>query len=86
MGFKGEFCSLLPCEMLNLFDRCTGRGSLVNLWDRDVPFMGIIFAYFFYSRVSKENNYSGAGCQNMSKGDILLNHVAILSNAFDRLF
>ena len=30
--------------------------------------------------VSKEGNFSGAGCQNMSKGEILLDLVIILSS------
>ena len=34
-------------------------------------FQGIVFAYVFYNGVSKEGNFSAAGCQNMSKGKVL---------------
>ena len=43
-------------------------------------FQGIAFAYFFKNRVSKEGKFSGAGCQNMSKEEILLEKVIIQSN------
>ena len=31
-------------------------------------FQGIVFDYFFWNGLSKEGNFSGAGCQNMLKG------------------
>ena len=44
-------------------------------------FSGLIFVYFFVRNgVSKEGNFSGAGCKHMSKGEILLDRVIILSN------
>ena len=47
-----------------------GRGFLAYLSDRDVTFF----------RVSKEGNFSGAGCQNMSKGKFFLDCINIWSN------
>ena len=43
-------------------------------------FQGIVFAYFFWNRVSKEGKFSGAGCQNMSKEEILLQQANFWSN------
>ena len=40
-------------------------------------FQGIVFVYFFQKWVSKEGNFSGAGCQNMSKEEIALDLVII---------
>ena len=58
-----------------------GEGYLVYLSYRDVLFFkGIVFAYFFWNRVSKEGKFSGTGCQNMSKEEILLQRANFWSN------
>ena len=41
---------------------------------------GIVFAYFFWNGVSQKGNFSGAGTQNMSKGEFLLDRIIIWSN------
>ena len=42
-----------------------------------VPFFRVSFSLFLLNRVSKEGKFSGAGCQNMSKEEILLQRVII---------
>ena len=49
------------------------KGYLVYLSAGDVPFFRVSFSpIFFQNGVSKEGKFSGAGCQNMSKEEILL--------------
>ena len=43
-------------------------------------FQGIVFAHFFQNRVSREGKFSGAGCQNMSKEEILFQRANFWSN------
>ena len=71
-----------------------GGGGLLSIFVRReyAVFQGIVYALFICSKVSKEGSFSGAGCQNSSRGEILLNRAVIRSNfcdlvyAFDRLF
>ena len=55
-----------------------GGGYLVYLSDGDVPFFRVSFSPIF-SRTGyqKKANFSGAGCQNMSKEEILLQQIII---------
>ena len=64
-----------------------------TLFDGDAPFSGHRFLlFFFWNRVLKESNFSGAGCQNMSKGEvfrapvIILSHFCVLEYTFHRFF
>ena len=51
------------------------------LSDGDVPLFELSFPSFFLAPIiSKEGNFSKVSCQNMSKGDILLDRVIIRSN------
>ena len=56
-----------------------GGGGVLSIFVRQgcAVFQGIVFAYFFENRVSKEGKFSGAGSQNMSKEEILLQQVII---------
>ena len=55
-----------------------GRGYLVYLSDGDVPFFRVSFSPIF-SRTGyqKKVKFSGAGCQNMSNEEILLQRVIV---------
>ena len=49
-----------------------GGGVLTIFFDGDAPFFRVSSSPIFSKdRVSKESNFSGAGCQNITKGGIL---------------
>ena len=49
---------------------CMRKGHFdTHLWDGMCRFQGIIFADFFRAEYKKAT-FSGAGCQNMSRGEI----------------
>ena len=79
------------CHLLLFCPGEQGRSTQGYLWDR-CRFSGYRFHLYFKSRVSKEDNFSKAGCRNVLKGKVFLNRVVIQSNfcdleyAFDRLF
>ena len=49
-----------------------GGGYFVYLSDGDVPFFRILLSPIVSGTGIKEGNFSGAGCQDMSKGKILI--------------
>ena len=55
---------------------------MAYLIDRDVPFSRVSSSLVFLAQGSKEGCFSGTGCQNMSKGDILLDRFAFWSNLY----
>ena len=63
---------------------CPERGGALSIFVLRgcAVFKGIVFTYFSLNRVSKEGKFSGAGCQNMSKEEILLQRANFWSNFF----
>ena len=73
------FFTDMKCRDSLSVKRCQGirgGGYLVYWTDGDVPFFhDIVFTSSFLNAVPKESNFSGAGCRNMLKREILLNSV-----------
>ena len=65
--------------MIDPYSLSPGGGGVLSIFILRgcAVFQSIVFAYFFKNGVSKEGSFSGAGCQNMLKGNFLLGWVII---------